>query len=174
MGHFRIHAGTRQERPSRRSFNVISSIPRLLPLAVLIVAAFAPAGVRAQPGDTQARLPPAAPGTRFAFEVIESHDAKYLGDTPGHTGRDGGLDVRPNVAIGDAVYRDDADGDPVVVGRITAVSWERVSGSLTVEFDPEPLLRIAVGDEVWIDLNPQPATPGRPVQPQPAAGESAR
>jgi hypothetical protein len=29
-----------------------------------------------------------------------------------------------------------------------------------VEFDPEPLTRVAVGDEVWIDLNPLP-----PVQP---------
>lgn len=174
MGLFRIHAGTRRERHPQRPFTAVSSIPRSLPLAVLFVAAFAAAGVRAQPGDTQARLPQAAPGTRFAFEVIESHDAKYLGDTPGHMGRDGGLDVRPNVAIGDAVYRDEADGDPVVVGRITAVAWERVSGSLTVEFDPEPLLRIAVGDEVWIDLNPQPATSGRPARPQPAAGESAR
>jgi len=44
-----------------------------------------------------------------------------------------------------------------------------------VEFDPEPFVRIAVGDEVWIDLNPAPTAPaaaGAPVaQPvaQPAA-----
>jgi hypothetical protein len=31
-----------------------------------------------------------------------------------------------------------------------------VSGSLTVEFEPQPFERIAVGDEVWIDLNPAP------------------
>jgi hypothetical protein len=29
-----------------------------------------------------------------------------------------------------------------------------VTGSLELEFDPEPLQRVAVGDEVWIDLNP--------------------
>jgi hypothetical protein len=40
------------------------------------------------------------------------------------------------------------------VGRITRVEWNRVSQSLEVEFEPEPLQRIAVGDEVWIDLNP--------------------
>ena len=41
-----------------------------------------------------------------------------------------------------------------VIGAITQVQWDRVSGSLTVEFDPQPFERIAVGDEVWVDLNP--------------------
>jgi hypothetical protein len=49
---------------------------------------------------------------------------------------------------------------PVRIGRVTRVVWERVSGSLTVEFDPEPLIRIAVGDEVFVDLNPAPLLPG--------------
>lgn len=146
----------------------------LLVIALLMVHSF-PAITQAEPGDAQAGLPRAPRGTRFAFEVIESHDAKYQGDTPGHTGRDGGLEVRPNVAIGDAVYRDDAEGDQRVVGRITGVVWERVSGSLTIEFDPEPLVRIAVGDEVWIDLNPAPGPVGQPAPQTPAAsGDSAR
>jgi hypothetical protein len=146
-----------------------------LPMTVLLLMQSFSAIAQAEPGDAQAGLPRAPHGTRFAFEVIESHDAKYQGDTPGHTGRDGGLEVRPNVAIGDAVYRDDAEGDQRVVGRITAVVWERVSGSLTVEFDPEPLVRIAVGDEVWIDLNPAPAPVGQPAPQAPAAsGDSAR
>ena len=51
--------------------------------------------------DAQAKLPLAAPGSKFHFEVIESHDAEYLCDTPGHMGRDGGLTVRPNVALGE-------------------------------------------------------------------------
>jgi hypothetical protein len=107
--------------------------------------------------DAQSRLPLAPHGTKFLFEVIESHDAVYLGDTPGHMGRDGGLKVRPNVAIGDGVYR--TDGETTTrVGTITRAVWDRVSGGLTVEFDPEPLRRIAVGDEVWVDLNPAPAT----------------
>lgn len=121
----------------------------------LLVAAalLAPGPLVAQ--DAQARLPLAAPGTRFQFEVIESHDAVYLGDTPGHMGRDGGLTVRPNVALGDGVYR--TLGETTTrVGTITRVVWDRVSGGLTVEFDPTPLVRIAVGDEVWIDLNPAP------------------
>lgn len=109
--------------------------------------------VRAE--DAQAKLPLAAPGTRFHFEVIESHDAVYLGDTPGHMGRDGGLKVRPNVALGDGVFR--TEGEKTIrVGTITRAVWDRVSGGLTVEFNPEPLLRIAVGEEVWIDLNPLP------------------
>lgn len=105
--------------------------------------------------DQEAALPVAAHGTRFHFEIIESHDAHYLGDTPAHAGKDGGLTVRPQVALGDFVYRTRYDDD-VVVGRITRVAWSRVSGSLEVEFHPEPLVRIAVGDEVWIDLNPRP------------------
>ncbi|MEI6239188.1 MAG: hypothetical protein WCR51_02245 [Planctomycetia bacterium] len=103
--------------------------------------------------DAQAALPLARPGTPFHFEVIESHDSKYPGDTPAHSGKDGGLTVRPQVALGDPVYRTVADSQ-TLVGRITRVQWNRVSGSLEVEFDPEPLQRIAVGDEVWVDLNP--------------------
>lgn len=114
--------------------------------------------------DIEAPLTRAPHGTPFVFEVIESHDAAYLGDTPSHVGRDGGLEFRPNVALGDPVYRlEQGRGEaapPVRIGRVTRVVWERVSGGLTVEFDPEPLVRIAVGDEVWVDLNPSPATDG--------------
>jgi hypothetical protein len=119
-----------------------------------------PTTITAQPDDAEARLVLAPHGTPFRFEVIESLDASYLGDTPSHVGRDGGLEFRPNVALGDPVYRSargGGDEPPLRVGRITRVVWERVSRSLTVEFDPEPLMRIAVGEEVWIDLNPEPA-----------------
>jgi hypothetical protein len=127
-------------------------------VAIAAVLIFSPPSVVgvAWAEDAQSRLPLAPHGTRFLFEVIESHDAAYLGDTPGHMGRDGGLKVRPNVALGDGVYR--TDGDTTTrVGTITRAVWDRVSGGLTVEFDPEPLRRIAVGDEVWVDLNPAPA-----------------
>ena len=127
-------------------------------VAVLIVSPPGIVGV-AWAEDAQSRLPLAPHGTKFHFEVIESHDAVYLGDTPGHMGRDGGLKVRPNVALGDGVYR--TDGDTTTrVGTITRAVWDRVSGGLTVEFDPEPLRRIAVGDEVWVDLNPAPTIAG--------------
>ena len=127
-------------------------------VAVLIVSPPGIVGV-AWAVDAQSRLPLAPHGTKFHFEVIESHDAVYLGDTPGHMGRDGGLKVRPNVALGDGVYR--TDGDTTTrVGTITRAVWDRVSGGLTVEFDPEPLRRIAVGDEVWVDLNPAPTIAG--------------
>lgn len=116
--------------------------------------------------DTQAGLSLAPHGTPFHFEVIESHDAKYLGDTPAHMGKDGGLTVRPNVALGDPVYRT-ANNSTAVIGRVTLALWDRVSGSLTVEFDPEPLVRIAVGDEVWVDLNPAPTKPAPPTSPAP-------
>ena len=113
--------------------------------------------------DLEAPLLRAPHGTPFTFEVVESLDAAYLGDTPSHVGRHGGLEFRPNVALGDPVYRAAADGSaevrPVRVGSVTRVVWERVSGSLTVEFDPEPLVRVAVGDEMSVDLNPAPPTP---------------
>jgi hypothetical protein len=125
-------------------------------LMVLMVAGPSSPAAEDRRADTEAALPVAPRGTRFHFEIIESCDARYLGDTPAHSGKDGGLTVRPQVALGDPVYRS-LDGKDQVVGRITRVAWSRVSGSLEVEFHPEPLMRIAVGDEVWIDLNP--ATP---------------
>lgn len=125
------------------------------PVAPLVIAtvALVVATDLAGAADAQDALALAAPGTPFQFEVIESHDAEYLGDTPAHEGKDGGLTVRPNVALGDPVYRGEGESRRVV-GRITRVVWSRVSGSLEVEFDPEPFQRIAVGDSVWIDLNP--------------------
>ena len=123
-----------------------------LPVVVLCLSAVRPSFA----ADTHADLPRPPHGTRFSFEVIESHDAKYLGDTPAHVGKDGGLTVRPQVALGDGVYRTEG-GETRLVGTITQVQWDRVSGSLTVEFDPQPFERVAVGDEVWIDLNPLPA-----------------
>jgi hypothetical protein len=74
-------------------------------------------------------------------------------------GRDGGLTVRPNVALGDGVYRTEGEASRRV-GTITRAVWDRVSGGLTIEFDPEPLTRIAVGEEVWVDLNPAPVAVG--------------
>jgi hypothetical protein len=136
-------------------------------LVVSLIAAEGPARARAS-GDTdaEAAMPRPPHGTPFHFEVIESHDARYLGDTPSHSGKDGGLTVRPQVAIGDAVYRTENDG-PRIIGHVTRVAWSRVSGSLEVEFAPEPLERIAVGDEVWVDLNPKPSPPpaGQPRVP---------
>ena len=140
-------------RASRRQFFMVllgTACVGALPLAT----AWAPlrAGDERR-GDAEALLSVAPHGTRFHFEVIESCDAKYLGDTPAHAGKDGGLTTRPQVALGDAVYRTEG-ADDVLVGRITRVAWSRVSGSLEVEFHPQPLVRVAVGDEVWIDLNP--------------------
>lgn len=130
---------------------------RFVTVALAAMALLGPfpsaSGGVARADDAQARLPLAPQGTKFEFEVIESHDAAYLGDTPGHMGRDGGLRFRPNVALGDGVYR--TVGEKTLrVGTITRVLWDRVSGGLTVEFDPVPLVRVAVGEEVWIDLNP--------------------
>lgn len=123
-------------------------------LLVLILAAHLPASNTARGGEAgESPLPLAPPGTVFRFEVIESQDAEYLGDTPAHLGKNGGLTVRPQVALGDPVYRKTATGR-TRVGHITRATWNRTAGSLEVEFDPEPFQRIAVGDEVWIDLNP--------------------
>ena len=138
------------------------SLAIFFPTLALLTLFWPPLTGTARAADAQASLALAPHGTPFFFEVIDSHDAKYPGDTPSHLGKDGGLTVRPNVALRDPVYRT-VNKVTTVIGRVTLVQWDRVSGSLTVEFDPEPLHRIAVGDEVWVDLNPmpsQPATPG--------------
>lgn len=86
--------------------------------------------------------------SRLSFEVIESFDAKYLGDTPGHMGRVGGLAARrPRVALGDPVYRGEE-----IVGTVTGLVWNRANGSLDIEFDPAALKTIVLGDTVWIAL----------------------
>jgi hypothetical protein len=92
-------------------------------------------------------------GTRFYFDIIESCDARYLGDTPSHIGKHGGLDLRPRVALGDNVYRTNQEGQQII-GIITQINWDRVSGSLSIEFAPKPLETICVGEEVWVDINP--------------------
>lgn len=87
-------------------------------------------------------------GDRFEFEVVESFDAKYQGDTPGHIGRHGGLgEIHPLVALGDPVFRGDEQ-----VGIVTGLRWSRAQGALDVEFDPASKTRIAVGNVVWLKL----------------------
>jgi hypothetical protein len=97
---------------------------------------------------------PKEPADRFEFQIVESFDAKYLGDTPGHTGRGGGLgSSRPNVALGDPVFHGDTK-----IGTITNLRWDRTKDSLEVEFDPEPFQRILIGEAVWISLRGQGGT----------------
>lgn len=111
----------------------------------------------------------AAPGTPFWFEVIESFNAKYQGDTAGHIGRGGGLSLQPHVALGDFVHHRVGDVD-TVVGSVTGLTWERLRGSLTVEFRGHEGHRIAVGDEVWVDLNPADQKPPATAEGSPPRG----
>ena len=130
----------------------MKSSTRILMSAAIVLAAGAVwhAVTLAQATKPPTAVQPAADASRFVFDVVESFNSKYLGDTPGHTGRNGGLgDTRPNVALGDPVYRGDKQ-----IGVVTGLVWERAPrSSLTVEFDPQPLERIAVGDTVWIKLD---------------------
>jgi hypothetical protein len=97
--------------------------------------------------STSAQQAP-ADRSRFEFLIVQSFDAQYLGDTPGHLGRGGGLGKTiPNVALGDPVYHEDTR-----IGRISQVTWDRTKESLEVEIDPEPFIRISVGETVWISL----------------------
>jgi hypothetical protein len=99
--------------------------------------------------DAQA---PGADRSRFSFVVVESFDAQYLGDTPGHIGRGGSLGkARPRVSLGDPVFRGDTR-----VGKVSRVTWDKPKESLQIEFDPEPLQRVSVGDEVWVGLDGPP------------------
>lgn len=105
------------------------------------------------PAATKLKAQPQAVADRFEFEVVQSFNAKYEGDTPGHMGRNGGLgDRRPRVALGDPVFRGEEQ-----IGQITELGWSRVHGSLEVEFDPAPGARICVGDQVWLYLEGPPA-----------------
>lgn len=103
--------------------------------------------VGAVPKVDQVKTAPTADG-KFEFEVIESFDSKYAGDTPGHIGKHGELgDIRPSAALGDPVYRGEQK-----IGTITNLLWSRGHGSLEIEFDPEPNIRIAVGDVCWLKM----------------------
>jgi len=101
----------------------------------------------------QNNLPLAEPQAKNAdpahleFEIVESIDAEYLGDTPAHTGRRGGLTFQPHIALGDPVFRGDKK-----IGRVSSVTWDRARGGLTIELSPHPLMRIAVGDVAWVDV----------------------
>jgi len=91
----------------------------------------------------------AAGANRLEFEVVQSFDAKYLGDTPGHMGRAGGLENRrPRIALGDPIYRGEEK-----VGIVTGLEWNRVNHSLDIEFDPHDHARVCVGDAVWMALD---------------------
>ncbi len=98
-------------------------------------------------------------GNRLEFEVVHSFDAKYLGDTPGHMGRAGGLTTkRPRIALEDKVYRGEE-----VVGIVTHLDWNRGNNSLDIEFDPVDRARVCVGDAVWLVLdNLQPLKSPQP------------
>jgi hypothetical protein len=103
------------------------------------------------PSPTAKGEAPSTPG-RLEFDVVESYDAKYLGDTPGHLGRGSALgQSRLQVALFDAVRRGDE-----IVGRITYLKWNRPNGSLDVEFDPVDHARVFVGDRVWVSLDGSP------------------
>lgn len=104
-------------------------------------------------GDAQAPSgPPPAVSGNFEFVVVESFDAKYEGDTPGHLGRHGGLgDTVPRVSLGDPIYRGEGNA-AAVVGRVTNLKWSRGQGSLDIEFDPTDKTRIQIGDSVWLKL----------------------
>jgi hypothetical protein len=119
-------------------------------LSLLALAAWQLAPTLGQPPET-AKM-------RFDFAVVESFDAKYLGDSPGHLGRGRIGEGQPDVALGDPVYRGDR-----LIGKVTGVAWDRSKENMEIEFDPEPfeldhhgrpaaLNRVAVGERLWIPM----------------------
>jgi len=134
-------------------------------VALLVGSCLTMAGLVGQLGTSVAQQPAAegeqqtVTGSQFEFEVVESIDAEYLGDTPGHHGRNGGLGTRrPQLSLGDPVYRGTEQ-----VGILTQITWDRTRGSLDLEFDPAPLVRVNVGDVVWVALDgPQRAKASAP------------
>jgi hypothetical protein len=109
-----------------------------------------------------------APPRRFTFSIVESFNAKYLGDSPGHHGRGSIRGERPDVALGDPVLHGD-----VKIGTVSGLIWDRTKESLEVEVDPDdfevnvegqPIRanRIAVGEEVWVPLGGSMNIPKKP------------
>jgi hypothetical protein len=150
--------------------SALKFLPSLALAAVFIVgwqlwsAGQQPEGSKAGPSKSQQS------GARIEFEVVHSFDGKYLGDTPGHMGRTGGLTgPRPRIALGDRVYRDEE-----VVGVVTNLELNRGNNSLDIEFNPVDRARICVGDKVWLyfdNSSPRKMTEPQPVlsaEPQPA------
>jgi hypothetical protein len=85
---------------------------------------------------------------RFEMQVVESYDAQYEGDEPGHICRFGGLnDMIPKAALGDSIYCGDQK-----VGVVSGLKWSQAHGSLEIDFDPLPNVRIAIGETVWVKL----------------------
>ena|SRR6476660_2412980 len=116
-------------------------------MAVLFVVGWQVWSIGQQPGAEKGKE--VGTGNRLEFEVVHSFDGKYLGDTPGHMGRVGGLTSRkPRIALGDKVYRGDE-----VVGLVTSLDWNRTNTSLDIEFDPVDHARICVGDVAWVVLD---------------------
>jgi hypothetical protein len=116
-----------------------------------------------QPGAGKSNVenPAKVKGNRLEFEVVHSFDGKYLGDTPGHMGRTGGLTgPRPRIALGDRVYREED-----VVGIVTNLELNRGNNSLDIEFNPVDRARVCVGDTVW--LNFDNSSPRKMTGPQP-------
>ena len=75
-------------------------------------------------GTTKTQNPAAT--NRLEFEIVQSFDGKYLGDTPGHMGRTGGLTgPRPRIALGDRVYRGEE-----LVGLVTHLELNRGNNSM--------------------------------------------
>ncbi len=117
-------------------------------LAGVMLAAFT-AGVCSTPAQGPAQAQP-NPG-RFEFLVVESFDARYLGDTPGHLGRASLGRKSPRMALGDPVYRQSTR-----VGKVSHLNWNEANESLEVEFDPDKDQRVAIGDAVWVELGKAP------------------
>lgn len=97
-----------------------------------------------------APAPQAAELTRLEFDVVEASNDKYRGSTAALSEPDlARWTTSPGIAPGDPVFRGDRK-----VGTVISVILSRQQGNLTVELVPELQTRVAVGDAVWVNLNP--------------------
>ena len=80
--------------------------------------------------------------------AVEDRVGEALGRGGGIVGR------RPQISLGDPIFRGEEK-----VGVVTGLIWNRVNGSLDIEFDPVDHARICVGDEVWMSLDAKATSP---------------
>ena len=134
-------------------------IDRRSTIAILLAIPLTLAGWRVWSASGQIPVAPRPAATRgpgdasrFEFLVVESFDARYYMDTPGHLGRAASGRVAPRIALSDPVMR-----GTTKVGTVTHLDWNEARESLEVEFNPENGARICVGDAVYVPIPPDPA-----------------
>lgn len=87
----------------------------------------------------------------FHFDVTK---AFYFDGKPRYGGKHGGVCFRPNVELGDKVFRI-SNNNKKEIGTVMEILWDQVRERLEIEFCANENTRIFVGEEVCVELMSQ-------------------